>query len=100
MDVPAITSTILPPPTGETANQNLDRRILAKAAAAISQSGIWPGRTLKIHLDMATQKLTLRVVNSQTSEIVDQIPSDNVLRMASEIAASPKISNNSVSTKL
>jgi flagellar protein FlaG len=86
MDVPVTTSAIPPvAPSGGIAPQNQGRRALANAIAAINQSGLWPGRGLRIHMDLSSQRLTVQVVNSETDEIIDQIPSEEVLRMAVEL---------------
>lgn len=88
MDVSAI-NLARPLQSGDSASQGNDRRLLSNAVAALRQSGIWAGRVLRIHRDMETQKLTVQFVNSQTNEIMDQIPSEDVLRMASELSSNP-----------
>jgi uncharacterized FlaG/YvyC family protein len=90
MDVPPTTSST-PPLSLGTASPNQDRRILANAVAAINQSGLWPGTTLKIHYDIATQHLTVQYVDSLTDEVVDQIPSEQALRMAQELAGNARV---------
>lgn len=78
--------------TGEIAPQNQERRLLANAIAVIQQSDLWPGRMLKVHVDIATQRLTVQVVNSETEEVLDQIPSQEALQMASELSGEGNIS--------
>ena len=85
MNVPATTSASSSLSTGEITAQRQDRRALANAIAAINQSCLWPGRALKIHFDATTRHLTVQIVNSETEEVLDQIPSEEVLRMASEL---------------
>lgn len=82
-----MSSAVSPLAAGGTGSQTQDRRPLAIAIAAINQSGLWPGRGLRIHVDIPTQRLTVQVVNSETDEVLDQIPSETVLRMASELRA-------------
>jgi uncharacterized FlaG/YvyC family protein len=93
MDVLAITSAVVPLSTGEAGfgSQNQNRRLLANAVAAICQSDLWPGRMLKIHYDTTAQKLTVQIVNSETEEVLDQIPSEEVLRLALELASQASV---------
>ncbi|SPE40794.1 hypothetical protein SBA3_3920026 [Candidatus Sulfopaludibacter sp. SbA3] len=85
MDVPAASSVMPSPSNTEFVPSNQDRRLLASAIVAIQESALWPGRALKIHFDIPTQRLTVQVVNSETEEVLDQIPSEEVLRMALEL---------------
>ena len=91
MNVPATTSANSSLPTGEIALQSQDRRALANAIAAINQFDLWPGRALKIHFDATTRHLTVQIVNSGTEEVLDQIPSEKVLRMALELGGNASI---------
>jgi uncharacterized FlaG/YvyC family protein len=91
MNVPPTTSARSPLSTGEIAPQSQNRRALANALATINQSGLWPGRALKIHFDMTTRRLTVQIVNSETEEVLDQIPSEEVLRMALELGGNASI---------
>ena len=85
MNVHLTTSTIASPSSAGAATSPLqDRRVLAGAVAAVNGSDVWPGRTLKVHLDLTTHQLTVQVVNSETGEVLDQIPEEEVLRMARE----------------
>jgi uncharacterized FlaG/YvyC family protein len=70
----------------ETAPRNQDRQVLAQAVAAINRSGLWPGVSLKVHFDMPAQRLTVQFVNNETDQILDQIPSEEALRIALELA--------------
>ena len=85
MNVAAISSAISTRSFAEPVpSTQPDRRALASAISTINESDVWPGRTLKIHLDITTHRLTVQVVNSETGEVVDQIPEEEVLRMALE----------------
>jgi uncharacterized FlaG/YvyC family protein len=98
MGVPATSSAMSPlsvrdvpqlaPNQAQSQAPSQDRRVLASAIASINQSELWPGRVLRIHFDLPTQSLTVQVVNSADNEILDQIPSEAVLRMASELGSS------------
>ena len=94
MNVPATTSANSSLPTGEIALQSQDRRALANAIAAINQFDLWPGRALKIHFDATTRHLTVQIVNSETEEILDQIPSEEVLQMASELGGKARTTSD------
>jgi uncharacterized FlaG/YvyC family protein len=52
----------------------------------MNQSGLWPGTSLKIHYDVATQRLTVQFVDDETGEVLDQLPSEQVLRMAQDLS--------------
>jgi uncharacterized FlaG/YvyC family protein len=90
MDVPPTTLLTSPLSLG-IAPPNQDRRVLASAVSAINQSGLWPGTTLKIHYDIASQHLTVQYIDSETDEVVDQIPSEQALRMAQELAGNARV---------
>jgi hypothetical protein len=87
MDVRAMAMSPLSP--GEISPPNQDRRLLANAVVAINQSTLWPGRALRIHVDIPTQRLTVQIVNSETEDVLDQIPAEEVLRMAMELGGNP-----------
>jgi uncharacterized FlaG/YvyC family protein len=94
MDMPATASVVSSPPTGGTALGNEGRRLLASAVNAINQTGMWPGTALKIHVDTATRSLTVQIINSQTEEVLSQIPSEQALRMASELGGAATAAND------
>ena len=62
-----------------------DRRSLVNAVRSISHSGQWPGRELAFHVDPLTHRFTVEVLNSETGEILEQIPSEEVLKMAAKL---------------
>jgi uncharacterized FlaG/YvyC family protein len=72
---------------------NQDRRAVANAVAAMNQSGLWPGMSLKIHYDMPTQRLTVQFIDSENNQVMYQIPSEDALRMAQELAGNPSPSS-------
>lgn len=85
MNVSATTPAMLAMSADDTSAHNSERRPLAAAIAAIDQSGLWPGRTLKIHVDVTSQRMTVQVVNSETGDLVEQIPAEEALRIAEEL---------------
>jgi uncharacterized FlaG/YvyC family protein len=42
--------------------------------------------SLKVHYDLLSQRLTVQFINSETDAVLDQIPSEEALRMAGELA--------------
>ena len=70
--------------TGSTAE---DRHALASAVRTINQSGMWPGRELAFHVDPVTRRFTVEVLNSETGEILEQIPSEEALKIAAELSS-------------
>ena len=94
MNVAATTSASPPLSTGEIVPQSQNRRALANAVAAINSSSLWPGRALKIHFDLTTRHLTVQIVNSGTEEVLDQIPSEEVLQMASELGGKARTTSD------
>jgi uncharacterized FlaG/YvyC family protein len=85
MDVPSVSSATPLSFLAEVPSSTSDRRALAGAVTAINQSGIWPGRSLRIETDGLTHQLTIQLLNSETNEVMDQIPSELALRMAAEL---------------
>jgi len=84
-----IPSSISPEPASSyeanSTTQNPGRQALASAVAAINQSGLWPGRELRIRTDTSTHDLTVQIINSETDEVMEQIPSEFALRLAAEL---------------
>ena len=68
-----------------------DRSELVKAVQSINQSGLWPGRDLVVRLDPGTQRFTVQVLNSVTRDVLEQIPSEEALRMAAELSSSESV---------
>jgi flagellar protein FlaG len=57
------------------------------AVDAISQSGIIAGsRQLSFLVDTATERLVVRVIDTETGEVVSQIPTDQVLQIAATLS--------------
>jgi flagellar protein FlaG len=71
----------------QTSGASQERGALAKAVRLINQSGMWPGRDLAFHVDPATHHFTVEVLNSETGEVLEQIPSEEVLRIAAELSS-------------
>jgi uncharacterized FlaG/YvyC family protein len=94
MEIAALTSTSPPLPSGNISTQNQDRRALANAITTLNQSELWPGRSLRIHFDLPTHSLTVQVVNSESDEVLEQIPAEQALRMAMELGGGTSADSN------
>jgi len=90
MDVGATNQVNVPPQTADPqiAGSAEDRRSLAKAVQSINESGQWPGRDLVVRVDPGTHRFTVQVLNSATREVLEQIPSEEALKMAAELKGS------------
>ena len=86
MNVPPPITPVMSPFAWDTGGQNQDRQALAGAVAAVNQSGLWPGRMLRVHTDLSTHSLTVQILNSQSGEVIEQIPSEVALQMAADLA--------------
>ena len=88
MDIGATNQVGLRPQTTDpqTVTNAENRQVLAKAVQSINQSNLWPGRELVFHVDPATRSFTVEVLNSETGEILGQIPSEEVLKAAAELS--------------
>ena len=57
------------------------------AVDAISHSGMIPaGRQLSFSVDTGTKRLVVRVIDTETREVVSQIPSEQVLQIAATLS--------------
>jgi uncharacterized FlaG/YvyC family protein len=69
-------------PPSNSAQPDPARRQLANAVQAINQSDLLgPGRELMLRIDPSTRKAVVQIVNSDTREVLDQMPSERVLEM-------------------
>ena len=63
-----------------------DQRDLIKAVKAVNAAELFgQDNQVTFLLDRSTRKAVVRIVNKSTHEMVAQIPSETVLRMAEEI---------------
>jgi len=63
-----------------------DQRALIQAVRAVNGAELFgQNNELTFIMDRATRKAVVRIVDKQTHEVVDQIPSEYVLRMAEEL---------------
>ena len=76
----ASASTAVPIPQIE------DRRALIQAVHAVNEANLYGQENeLSFSIDRATQRSVVRIVDRQTRKVVQQIPSEQVLRLAEEL---------------
>ena len=76
----AAASTAAPIPEAE------DRRTLIQAVHAVNEASLYGQENeLSFAMDRATQRSVLRIVDRETRKVVQQIPSEQVLRLAEEL---------------
>jgi len=73
-------------PEGAAQEQAVKNRELAKAVRALNENAIiGPGSELRFAIDRETGRGLIRIVDRVTNEVVNQIPAEQVLRMAAEL---------------
>jgi len=69
-----------------------DREVV-RAVAALNKAGLTGDeRQLVFQRDAETQKMVIRLVDRQTSEVISQIPPEYVLRLAEDLKAPKSVS--------
>lgn len=79
--VSQVASTIIKPSNVDASSQPT-REVVAKAAAEIQQFVQSMGRNLSFSVDETTGYNVVRVVNPSTGELVRQLPSEELLKIA------------------
>ena len=79
--VSQVASTVIKPSSVEASSQPT-REVVAKAAADIQQFVQSMGRNLSFSVDETTGYNVVRVVNPNTGELVRQLPSEELLKIA------------------
>jgi flagellar protein FlaG len=63
-----------------------DQRTLIQAVKAINAAELFgQDNELTFFLDRGTRRAVVRIINRETHEVIDQIPSEYILRMAEEL---------------
>ena len=90
MDVSAIKpgGYVSPQATSVSASQAGERRQLLQAAKSVNESGMLGRNELVFSLDSQTHRTIIRVEDSETHEVVMQIPPEYVLRLAQDLGPS------------
>ncbi len=74
-------------PEASTREQAARERELRKAIRAINENAVFgPGSELRFATDRETGRRLIRIVDRTTNEVINQIPSEEVLRMAALLA--------------
>ncbi len=80
------TNDVAAPTTQPDANQISQRRELIKAVKALNQKELFgENNELTFILDRNTHRPLMRIVDRRTREVIRQIPSESVLRMAEDL---------------
>jgi len=79
--VSQVASTVIKPSSVDVSSQPT-REVVAKAAADIQQFVQSMGRNLSFSVDESTGYHVVRVVNPNTGELVRQLPSEELLKIA------------------
>ena len=70
-------------PEGPGLEQAAQNREIAKAVRAINDKEVFgPGSELRFSIDRDTGRALIRIVDRTTNEVLDQIPPEDVLRLA------------------
>jgi flagellar protein FlaG len=71
---------------GTSQNLIAERRTLVGAVTAVNQSSaLGLQRELSFLVDRASRRLVVRIVDTETGDVVSQIPSERVLEMAAQL---------------
>lgn len=77
----------LPSAPAASGEETAQRRQLAQAARSVNSSGLLGRNQLVFTVDRATHRPIIRVEDSETHEILLQLPPEYVLRLAQELGA-------------
>lgn len=87
MDLPSVRPDATPVLLVEqpvTPREAAERRQLVKAVKAVNESNLFGyAAELTYAVDRASKKTVVRIVDRETRELIQQIPSEEVLRLAS-----------------
>ena len=89
--LPAAAQAALTEPNGGaergSQEQSARNRELAKAIRAINENAVFgPGSELRFTVDRETGRRLIRIVDRTTNEVINQIPTEEVIRMAAVLA--------------
>ena len=73
----------------DTIQIQAENRHIVQAVRAVNASGKLGVSDLTFSLDRYTRRPVVKLVNRQTSEVVAQIPNEQVLRLAEDLKTSP-----------
>ena len=74
-------------PQGAAQEQVGKVRELAKAIRALNENAVYgPGSELRFAIDQDTGRGLIRIVDKVTNEVITQIPTEDIIRMAAELS--------------
>jgi flagellar protein FlaG len=90
MDVSAIKpgGFVLPQASSVSTDVAAQRRQILQASKSVNESGLLGRNQLVFSVDSQTHKTIIRIEDSETHEVVMQIPPEYVLRLAQELRES------------
>lgn len=72
-------------PTALSPEERAEQKQLVHAVEALSKSGFFgPSNELQMSYDRGTKRCVVKLVDTQTKEVIQQIPPEYVLRLAKE----------------
>lgn len=85
MEIPPMNAPIAVAPPAPSVVEE-DRRVLIQAVRAINEAELYgQEHELSFAVDRASRRAVVRIVDRKTRAVVDQIPSEQVLRLAEEL---------------
>jgi flagellar protein FlaG len=73
-------------PGALSATRHVDPKIVEQAVTTVNNSGVFgDGTEITFSVDPATNRLLVRLVNSSTHEVLRQVPTEYVLRLARQL---------------
>lgn len=74
-------------PQAAAQEQVVKNRELSKAIRALNENAVYgPGSELRFAIDRDTGRGLIRIVDKVTNEVITQIPTEDILRMAAELS--------------
>lgn len=80
-------STKSPAAVAETSRKNAQKTDFTKLSDNLQQIFNTPDTALRFSIDKETKKIILKIINSKTNEVVQQIPTEVALKLSQFIAS-------------
>ncbi len=77
---------ISPGNTKDSIQVQAENRQIVRAVRAVNAAGQLGQNELTFSLDRDSRRMIVKIVDRQTNEVVEQIPSENVLRLAENLS--------------
>ena len=69
-------------PSTDSVQIQAENRRIVQAVRAVNENNVLGPNQITFGLDRNSRQMVVKLVNSQTNEVVEQIPSEEVLRLA------------------